>query len=285
MTSERAGHRRAAAALVGCGVLFSTAGALLRLVPWSPGAVWCARSALVALALTAIWRPRWRGLTRTEVVAGLALAANSGLFILANRWASPANAILIQYSSPAWVALFAWPLIGERATRHDAIAIVVALTGVALCFADQLTLDGLGGNAVALGAGVAIALHVVLLRKLAHASKSPDPERRAILVGNLVPAVAGLPFLLAAGAMPASGWAALLALALLQQALPGLLYAWSINRVTAVEASLLPIVEPILSPLWVWLAFADRPSPFVVAGGALVVTAVIVRALAPRPKT
>ena len=209
-------------------------------------------------------------------------AANSGLFILANKWASPANAILIQYSSPAWAAIFAGFILGERATRVDWIAIAIALAGVTLCFVDQLTPGGLAGNAVALAAGVAIAFHVVLLRKVAKTSRSSDPEFRAIIFGCALAAVAGIPFLFSAGALPASGWAALLALGLIQQALPALFYAWAINRVTAVDALLLSIVEPILSPLWVWLAFSERPSPFVLAGGALVVAAVILRALAPR---
>ena len=278
------GRKRAVAALLACGVLFSTAGALIKYIDWPPGAIWGVRSAIVAVVLTAIKRPSWRGLTRTEVIAGLALAANSGLFILANKWASPANAILIQYSSPAWAAIFATLLIGERASRVDWIAIAVAIAGVALCFADQLTLDGLGGNAVALGAGVAIALHVVLLRKIAKATKSSDPEFRAIILGNVVAAVGGLPFLFFAGNLPTSGWLAILALGLLQQSVPGLLYAWAINRVTAVEALLIPIIEPLLSPLWVWLAFAERPSPWVLAGGALVIGAVVLRAVAPRPK-
>ena len=273
----RAGRRRAAIALVGCGALFSTAGALLGFIDWPPGAIWCVRSAIVAVALTVIKRPSWRGLSRLEVAAGVALAANSGLFILANQWVSPANAILIQYSSTAWAAIFAGPLIGERAKRIDWIAIVIALAGVTLCFADRLTADGLAGNAVALGAGVTIALHVVLLRKIARSSRSSDPELRAIIGGNVLGAVAGAPFLWSAGALSTEGVLALVALGLVQQAAPELLYAWAINRVSAVEAMLLPIVEPILSPLWVWLAFSRTPSPWVLAGGALVLAAVVVR--------
>jgi drug/metabolite transporter (DMT)-like permease len=281
---KRTGRKRAAAALVACGVLFSTAGALIEYVDWPPGAIWSVRATIVAITLTLIKRPSWRGFSRLEALAGLALAANAGLFIPANKWASPANAILIQYSSTAWAALLGGLVLGERATRVDWIAIAIAMAGVALCFADQLTLDGLAGNAVALGSGVAIAVHIVLLRKIARSSRSSDPEFRAIISGNVVGALAGAPFLLSADALPASGWAALLALGLIQQTVPGLLYAWAINRVTAVEASLLPIVEPLLSPLWVWLAFSERPSAWVAAGGALIVAGVVLRAVVPKKK-
>jgi drug/metabolite transporter (DMT)-like permease len=58
------------------------------------------------------------------------------------------------------------------------------------------------------------------------------------------------------------------------------LYARAIRHVTALEAVLLPVVEPILNPLWVLLAFGERPSPRALAGGAIVLAAVTLRAAA-----
>lgn len=278
-TSERA---RAVATLLAVGLLWSTAGALIKYVDWPPAAIWGLRSAIAATALIAIYRPSWRALTATEVASALALAATTGLFILANKWTSAANAILIQYSAPAWAALLAAVVLGERATRLDWAAIALALAGVSLFFVDQLAFDHTAGNAVALLAGIAFATNVVLLRKLA---RDPAHGRRsalrAMILGHVVAAVIGLPFVATAPALPAAGWAAMLALGLVQQTLPTLLYAWAIVRVTAVEGLLLPIVEPIASPLWVWLLFAERPGPWALVGGAIVILAVTLRGLAP----
>jgi drug/metabolite transporter (DMT)-like permease len=133
--------RGAVATLLVVGLLWSTAGALIKYVPWPPAAIWGLRSLIAAVALIAIYRPSWRGLTRTEWLSALALAATTGLFVLANKWTTAANAILIQYSAPAWAALFATLLLGERATRLDWFTIGLALIGVSLFFVGQLSLD------------------------------------------------------------------------------------------------------------------------------------------------
>ncbi|NVB77454.1 MAG: EamA/RhaT family transporter, partial [Kofleriaceae bacterium] len=77
-------HRRALMLLALCGVLWSTGGVLIKLVDWSPGAIWSARSAFAALLLYSVRRPSFRGIQRAEWGAAIAIAATTGLFILAN---------------------------------------------------------------------------------------------------------------------------------------------------------------------------------------------------------
>ena len=270
-------------ALLGCGLLWSTAGVLIKTVDWPPLAIAGVRSGLIALALALITRPRWQRPSWLELGSALGLAGNMILFVLANRMASPANAILIQYASPAWAALLGTFVLHERVTKVDWLAIGLALTGVTIFFVDQLTLKSLGGNAIALAGGVALAIHVVLLRRIARANKHDhDPTFRVMIMGQALAAVICAPFVVTAPPLAASGWLALVALALVQQTIPALIYAWAITRVTAVEALLVPVVEPITSPIWVYLAFGDSPGRWALLGGAIVVAAVITRALAPR---
>lgn len=281
------GPERTAAvlSLILVGVLWSTAGVLIKLVPWSPLAIWSARSAIAAVVLIAVARPSWRGITRHELGAGLALAATTALFVAANKYTSAANAILIQYSSPAWVALLGAWLLRERASRADWLTIAAALFGVVLFFLDRLTFAHTFGNLLAVAAGVAFAGHAVLVRKLALLGQS---TLRAIILGHVLAALLGAPALVGEHALAFDGLAAILALGLLQQALPGLAYAWAMRRVTAMEGMLLPTVEPILSPVWVWLVFDEQPGRWALLGGAIVVGAVTARAalairLARRP--
>lgn len=279
---------QAIVALVGVGFLWSTAGALIKYVDWPPAAIWSFRSGIAAIALAAVFRPRWRGIRTAEWGAALALAATTGLFILANKWTTAANAILIQYSAPAWAAILATIFLGERATKLDVAAIALALVGVALFFVDQISFDHVAGNLVALVAGVTFATNVVLLRKLARdrprhptTPTDVDPALRSMILGHAIAAVVGLPFLVTAPALPAEGWAAMLALGVVQQTIPTVLYAWAIRRVTAVEGLLIPIVEPIVSPIWVWLAHGEEPSRWAIVGGTVVVGAITMRAVVP----
>jgi drug/metabolite transporter (DMT)-like permease len=292
-------HTRAVMLLVACGVCWSTGGVLIKLVDVHPMALWSVRSAIAAAVLWLVRRPSLRGVTGGEWAAAIALAATTALFITANKLTTAANAILIQYSAPIWIALLGAWLLGERASRLDWITIALVIGGIALFFLDQLTLDHVAGNLVALAAGVAFALSTLTLRRVALRSVALGPRPggatdaaaapataidplRPLLLGNLLGALAGAPFL-AAGPLPdATGWLALVALGVVQQALAYLLYARAIRHATALEAMLIPVVEPLLSPLWVALAFGERPGPWAIAGGAIVVGAVTARGVLAR---
>jgi len=263
-----------------CGVLWSTAGALFKLIDWNVGAIWSVRSAIAATALWLIRRPSFRGISAAEWRAACALAATTGLFILANRLTTAANAILIQYSAPIWVALLSSWQLGERASRLDWLTIATVIGGVALFFFEQLTLDHVAGNLVAVAAGIAFAVSVTSFRQVALTpgrTGTLDPLR-PMLLGNILGALLGAPFVLMSPPPGLIGWSALLALGLFQQAAAYLLYAWSIRHATALEATLIPVIEPILSPVWVAIAFGERPGPWALVGGTIVVGAVTARA-------
>jgi drug/metabolite transporter (DMT)-like permease len=283
--SEQAEHTRALFLLALCGLLWSTAGALIELVAWHAGAIWSARSAIAAAVLYGLRRPSLRGIAPAEWIAAAALAATTGLFILANKLTTPANAILIQYSAPVWVALFGPLALGERATRIDAVAIALALSGIALFFVDQLTFDHAVGNLVALAAGVTFACSALAMRRVALTLTPTGPidPIRPLVLGNLLGALIGAPFCLDAPSPGAVGWTALVALGVFQQAAAYFCYAAAIRHARALDVVLVPVIEPILSPLWVGLAFGEWPSHWALLGGAIVVSAVTARGmLGPR---
>jgi len=89
-----------------------------------------------------------------------------------------------------------------------------------------------------------------------------------------------LPFILKSGLLPNTGsWVALGLLGIVQLGLSYLLYARAIRHVTAMEAVLIPVIEPILNPVWVLLALGERPGPLPLVGGVIVLTAATLRAL------
>jgi drug/metabolite transporter (DMT)-like permease len=279
-------HRRAIVLLVVCGLCWSTGGLLIKLVTWHPLAIWSARSAIAALALYVVRRPRLTRISRGEWGAAIALAAPTGLFMLSNKHTTAANAILIQYSAPVWIALLGSWFVGERATRLDWVTIGLVLSGITLFFFEQLTFDHVAGNLVALAAGVAFAFSAMSLRRVAlsGSAQAPSDPLRPLLLGNVLGAVIGAPFMFVAAPPDATGWFALLALGVGQQAIAYLAYARAVHHATALEAMLIPIIEPILSPLWVALAFGERPGAWAAVGGVIVVGAVTMRGLLARTR-
>lgn len=277
--SSASDHRRALFLLVACGLFWSTGGVLIKVVAWHPLAIWSVRCAIAATVLWLVRRPSLRGISGGEWGAAVALAATTGLFIVANKLTTAANAILIQYSAPVWIALLGAWFLGERATRLDWLTIGAVLGGITLFFFEQLTLDHVAGNLVALAAGVAFAFSAMTLRRVAIAdtARGPIDPLRPIILGNLLGAVIGAPFVLLHAPPGATGWLALVALGVVQQASAYLCYVRAVRHATALEAMLIPIIEPILSPLWVALAVGERPGPWALAGGAIVVGAVALR--------
>jgi drug/metabolite transporter (DMT)-like permease len=122
---------------------------------------------------------------------------------------------------------------------------------------------------------VAFASMTLLLRK----QKDTSPEE-SIFLGNLLAGLIGLPFIFSAHSLPsARGWIALGLLGVVQLGLSYLLYARAIRHVTALEAVLIPVIEPILNPIWVLLVLGERPGPLSLLGGLIVLAAVTMRTL------
>lgn len=273
MSTTHAQHTRGIALLFVTALLWSIGGLLVKSIPWPPLAIAGGRGFIAAAALLLIVRPRRLSLSPASLAAAFCYAGCTVMFVMATKLTTAANAILLQYTCPIWVALFGAWLLRERATRADWIAIVASIAGIALFFAGKLRTDDILGNFVALGSGLFFGLTAIFMRM----QKDGSPVESVIL-GNIISGLIGIPALLGAPAMPATGWSALLALGVVQLALSYYLYARAIRHVTAIEAVIIPVIEPIMNPVWVMLAIGEIPTPWAVAGGAIVLAASIFRA-------
>jgi DME family drug/metabolite transporter len=59
-----------------------------------------------------------------------------------------------------------------------------------------------------------------------------------------------------------------------------LLLTAGVRHVTALEASVLLLLEPALNPVWAWLVHGETPGPWAIAGGILILGATILRTVA-----
>ena len=251
---------------------WSLGGVLIKSIDWPPMAIAGGRSAIaIPMILLCIGRPRFT-FSRAQVGGALGYAGTVVLFVFATRMTTAANAIFLQYTAPVYVALIGRWYLGERASRIDWLVIAVALAGIALFFLDRLTIAGLWGNILALGSGLAFALVALFLRK----EKAGSPIA-SIVLGNVIVAVAGAPFMFQAPSLGEDGLWRLLLLGTVQLGLPYVFYATAIKQVSALEATLIPLLEPVLNPLWVMLALGERPGPWAIIGGLLVLSAVLGR--------
>ena len=267
-------HRLLPAALLFLtAILWSLGGVLIKSIEWHPMALAGARSAIaIPIILVCLPRPRFT-FSSAQIGGAIAYALTVCLFVLATRMTTAANAIFLQYTAPIYVAIIGRWYLGEQTHRIDWLVIGVALSGIALFFMDELTLSGFHGNLLGLAAGATFAFVPLFLRKEKDASPGAT-----IILGNVLVLIAGLPFMF--GPLPAADdWWQLIVLGIVQLGLPYVLYATAIKHVTALEASLIPLIEPVLNPLWVMLALGETPGPWAMLGGILVLGAVVARGI------
>ena len=266
-------HTRALGQLLLAAFGWSIGGLLIKWIEWPPLAVAGGRGLLAAMVLALLQRGLRFTWSPVQLGAAAAYALTTVTFVSATKFTTAANAILLQYTAPVWVALLGASLLGERTTRADWIAIGVTFAGMALFFADSLQLSGLFGNFIGVLSGICFAVMAMLMRKQKGGSVA-----ESIILGNLLAAAIGLPFMLRAAPLDSSGWTALIVLGVVQLGLPYMLYARAIHHVTALEAVLIPVIEPILNPIWVLLFLGEKPGVLSLCGGILVLAAVTWRA-------
>jgi drug/metabolite transporter (DMT)-like permease len=270
-----AGGKRARALvlLAIAAVLWSSAGVLIKWVSLSGPAVAGFRSAIALPVLLLFFDRRVVNFSAAQVIGAVAYAATVTLFVSATKLTTSGNAILLQYTAPLYVALLSGWLLGERARWFDWAAIAAVLCGMSLFFLDGLSAGGMTGNILAILAGVALASLVIALRR----QKDGSPAGSAIL-GNLLTVLICLPWMVQS--LPGTtDWIGLALLGVFQIGLSYVCYAVAIRNVTAMEAILVPMIEPILNPLWVLWFMGEKMGPWALWGGLVVILSVIYRSV------
>ncbi|HHY54739.1 MAG TPA: EamA family transporter [Chloroflexi bacterium] len=266
-----AAHRRAVWLLVTCVLLWSTSGVLIKQSSLSALAIVGGRSAIAAVVLWLFLRRPHFTWSAPQVGGAIAYFFMVVFFVQATVLTSAANAILLQYTAPIWVAIFSYWFLGERLLKIDYVAIAAILVGMLLFFGDALTPSGMLGNVLAVLAGVAMAWMTLFMRKQKNTS-----SLETVLLGNLLAAAVGLPFLFMSP-VQSSDWVIVGFLGVFQLGLPFLLYATAIRSLSAIEAILISCLEPILNPILVFIFVGETPGPMALLGGAIVLLAVLGR--------
>jgi drug/metabolite transporter (DMT)-like permease len=271
MTSERRGILLVAAAAL----LWSTGGIGIKWLSEPPLVIAFYRSATAAVALFVIFRPRvWRWTPAFLIGVG-SYAACLTTFVLATKWTSAANAIFLQYSGVVWVLLLSPLVLKEPFHRRDAVAVSVAFLGMVLFFLGRFESRGYAGEITALLSSVFFAILVLALRR-----ERGGGAEAVVTYGNVLAALAILPFVRGDLAVTTQSALVLTFLGVVQIGGAYALFVAGLRHVTATQASLVGMLEPISNPIWVFLVLGERPGPFSILGGAIVLGAIAWRTLA-----
>jgi drug/metabolite transporter, DME family len=275
-------HSTARLQLAAAAVLFSTGGAAIKAADFSAWQIASFRSGVAALALLGLTTQARRGWSRRAVIVGVAYAACLTLFVLANRLTTAANTIFLQSTAPLYLALLAPWLLKEPTRRQDLAFMGAVGLGLAFFFvgvepAVVTAPDPLRGNLLAVASGGFWALTVCGLRWMGAAGGEHGSAAAAVTSGNITAFLVALPLALPVGAHSAADWGLIAYLGVFQIALAYVFVTRALAFIPALEAALILLIEPVLNPVWAWIVQGERPGPWALLGGAVILAATTVK--------
>ncbi|PHV71827.1 EamA family transporter [Sporanaerobium hydrogeniformans] len=266
-------HQKGIVLLLVTAFLWSLGGVLIKGITWNSMGVAGTRSLIAALTILCLTGKPKLHFTWPRIWAILAYAGTVLIFVVSTKLTTAANAILLQYTAPIYTAFFGYVLLKEPVHKKDVVSIVIILGGMVIFFIESLSGGNLVGDALALFSGVTFSLMTVFMRM----EKDNDPVQ-CIFWGNLLAFFIALPFM---GKLEwnISNGMGILILGTCQLGISYILYSKAIVHVTALEGVLIPILEPILNPIWVMLVQREVPSFYTFLGGAIVILGVVSRSI------
>ena len=250
-------------------------------------------------------------------MAALSYAATMILFCLCNKLTYSANAVLLQYTNPAWIILLGPFFLGEKNTKLDFISIFGVVIGMLLFFADTIFgthVSGNGhnasqavtqvdfadtivlGNILALVSGLTFGFTTIFQRKqqlLAQAAQTAQAESSdtnttsdAFMLAQIITAAFGLIFVFTTddGIPDSKSLLFLVLLGVFQMGIPNITYGIGIRKVRALSASLITMLEPLMNPIWVLIFVHEVPSIFSIIGGIIILGCILLREILSRQK-
>jgi len=277
-------HRRAVALMVLVTLLWSIAGVVTRHLDAARSfevTFWRSlfNALTLAVGLTLLRGPAlWPGLLRADRVlwaSGLCWAVMYTAFMVALTLTTVANVLVTMAIGPMVTALFSRLFLGQRLPLRTWAAIFIAGAGIAWMFGAEAGSGGsLLGSLVACAVPLAGAVNWILLQRNAESGAQAPDMLPAVLLGALISAAVTLP--LAWPLQASTHDLRLLALlGSVQLALPCLLVVRLSRELPAPEIALLALLEVLFGVAWAWLGAGERPPASVLAGGVLVLGALV----------
>jgi drug/metabolite transporter (DMT)-like permease len=217
---------------------------------------------------------------RAGIICGMGLATAFLGAIYSMQNTTIANAVFLFAAAPLITAVLARPVLGERVRPVTWFAIAIAAAGIYIMVRDGLSAGAGLGNAAALVSAAGFSAFTLALRSAHLSDMTP-----AILIGALISIALAALVLLASGesfALPPRGWGVSLAMGAVFICGGMILFNAGVRALPASEAQLLSLTEVMLAPVWVWLLLGEETSRETLAGGAVVLAAIVVNAVLAR---
>jgi drug/metabolite transporter (DMT)-like permease len=212
----------------------------------------------------------FRAIGRGGIAIVALLGASSASFLAALNYAPVANVLFFQALAPI-IAAALGTMLGEPVSRRTWLAMVLALAGVAVMVGGPGGASWLG-QVLSLVTAVSFAATLVITRHRRDVSMAP-----ATCLSQVLVFAAAVPF---AHLAPVGGkdLTLLATLGICQIGLGFVFLTIGGRLIPAGEVALITLLEIVLGPIWVWAFLSEQPAAATLAGGAIVLAAVLLQA-------
>jgi len=224
-----------------------------------------------------LWRRRPVTLLpgRIGILVALLYGCSALTFIGAIFHTAAANVVFILSFNPMFAALLGWLALGERPARATILTMAIMIGAVALIVGDGVRTGNYFGDLLALAASFVIASAITLTRK------SGRDMGFAPMTGGVLPVTIALIMLGSGGS--AAAHVETPAWLVFNGALLIPISFWCLatgpKYLSGPEVAMFYLLETVLTPVWVWMLFGEKPTPATLAGGAIIIVALTAHTL------
>ncbi len=263
-------------AMAATAFLWSIAGLFIKVIDWNPIAIAGSRSLIASILIFIYLKHPKIHFSFPQIAAAIANAATMLLFVSANKTTTAANAIILQYFAPVSTVFIGAILLKERARVEHVVALPLVAAGMIFMFFDELGGGKLLGNVLAFMSAITFSFYFVFMRM----QKDGSPLESILLSHWLTAGICiAISFFLPLPQVTAKSLAAIAVLGVVQIGLSAILFSIAIKRVSAVQANLIAVIEPVFNPVWVFFAIGETPGTNALIGGGIIILVVTVASL------
>lgn len=216
--------------------------------------------------------PRGKVLAQLVGMGALGYVGQSFMYMNAINYASAGLVALLLYLYPFFVSILAAIFLHEKVGRIKVIALILALTGTALTVGPVS--GQLAGVLMAVTAAVIYSIYIIVGT---HVMKHVSPVQSSMVIFASAGAVYGLLTFWNGLRLPASGlgWFAMLGIIIISTIIPVVTFLAGLERIGPTNAAMLSTLEPVVTVLLAAWLFHEKLPAVVIAGGGLILFAVI----------
>ena len=205
------------------------------------------------------------------ILGGFVMSFSFVAFIIAMNNTTVANVVFIISTQTMFLAIFGFFYLKEKVSLIGSSSIFLAMSGILIMVGDSISTGSLFGNLVALVIPINFAIYVMIIRKNSNLDMVP-----AMLYSGIFSLIYGA---ILSNSFEFTSHDLLMGFLLgVPQLALGFICITIGSRTTAsATVGLLMLMETLCGPLWVWIFLNEIPPISVFIGGAVIISAIILK--------